>query len=134
MRTNIATQGRRSKPDEQDSCAIPCFKGRLVRRLQAEAPGDEDLQAVRVVFAALADTARLRLLYALKDGEELCVCDVAHVVGTSISTASHHLRKLRDLRILKYRNDGRMAYYSLKSPLVRRLVNEALRSVQAANG
>jgi|SRR5215469_15380006 len=62
-----------------------------------------------LLFSALAD--------ALRTGEELCVCDVAHVLGVSISTASHHLRKLRDLKLLKYRNEGRMAYYSLRNEL-----------------
>ncbi len=80
------------------------------------------------MFAALADRARLKILLALKGGDELCVCDVAHVVGCSISTASHHLRKLRDLRLLKYRNDGKMAYYSLRSRLARRLVGDALQA------
>ena len=114
------------------TCAIPCFKENLVRRLRAETPSDDVLEEMRIIFAALADRARLKILYALKDREELCVCDVAHVVGTSISTASHHLRKLRDLKLLKYRNDGRMAYYSLKSDLARRLVREALKTTQGA--
>lgn len=101
-----------------------------MRRLRAQMPSDEVLEEMRGTFAALADPARLKILYALRDGEELCVCDVAHVLGTSISTASHHLRKLRDLKILKYRNDGKMAYYSLRSQLARRLVRQALDSVQ----
>jgi DNA-binding transcriptional ArsR family regulator len=84
---------------------------------------------MRSIFAALADRARLKILYALKDGEELCVCDVAHVLGTSISTASHHLRKLRDLKLLKYRNDGRMAYYSLRSDLACTLVQVAVENL-----
>ena len=77
-------------------------------------PKPARLEQARVVFGALADGNRLRILYALKDGEELCVCDVAHVLGTSISTASHHLRKLRDLDILADRDDGKMVYYSLR--------------------
>ncbi len=84
---------------------------------------------MRVIFAALADKARLKILYALREGQELCVCDVAHVVGTTISTASHHLRKLRNLKLLKYRNDGKMAYYSLKSELATQLVRVAINSV-----
>ncbi|MBZ0209687.1 MAG: metalloregulator ArsR/SmtB family transcription factor [Hyphomicrobium sp.] len=101
-----------------------------MRQLRAQLPSDEVLAEMRGTFAALADPARLKILYALRNGEELCVCDVAHVLGTSISTASHHLRKLRDLKILKYRNDGKMAYYALRSPLARRLVRQALESVQ----
>jgi DNA-binding transcriptional ArsR family regulator len=67
------------------------------------------------------------VLHSLIGGDELCVCDVAHVVGMSVSTASHHLRKLRDLRILKYRNDGKMAYYSFRDPFVARLIRQAVK-------
>jgi DNA-binding transcriptional ArsR family regulator len=51
------------------------------------------------------------------------------VLGTSVSTASHHLRKLRDLKLLKYRNDGRMAYYSLRSDLACTLVQAAVENL-----
>ena len=82
---------------------------------------------MEVLFSALADRTRLKVLHALGTGGELCVCDVAHVLNVSLSTASHHLRKLRDLRVLRFRNDGRMAYYSLREPLAGRLVQAALR-------
>lgn len=109
-------------------CNVPCFKEDVVARLRASLPGDEELEDVRVIFGALADTTRLKLLHALRGGTELCVCDVAHVLGMSVSAASHHLRKLRDLKILKYRNDGKMAYYSLRNPLVRTLLERALKA------
>jgi DNA-binding transcriptional ArsR family regulator len=108
-------------------CNVPCFKEDVVRRLQEAMPSDDELEEARVVFAALADRARLKVLHALKEGEELCVCDVAHVLGMSASAASHHLRKLRDLKILKYRTDGKMAYYSLRNRFAAQLVAQALR-------
>lgn len=107
-------------------CNAPCFKTDLVARLRASMPSEEQIEAARITFGALADGTRLKILHALKDGEELCVCDVAHVLGMSVSAASHHLRKLRDLRILKYRNDGKMAYYSLRDPFAGDLVKRAL--------
>lgn len=110
----------------QDECEIPCFKEKLVRKLQRKLPPDEVLEEARVLFGALSDRARLKILLALQDGEELCVCDVAHVLGTTISTASHHLRKMRDLKLLKYRNDGRMAYYSLRSEFAGKLAADVL--------
>jgi DNA-binding transcriptional ArsR family regulator len=110
-----------------DLCNVPCFKADLVIRLRASMPSDETLEDARISFAALADRTRLKVLHALIEGEELCVCDVAHVVGMSVSAASHHVRKLRDLKILKYRNDGKMAYYSLRDPFVVNLVRQALR-------
>lgn len=106
-------------------CNVPCFKNDLVARLRAAQPADAKLDGARVVFGALADRTRLKILHALKD-EELCVCDVAHVLGVSVQTASHHLRKLRDLGILKYRNDAKMAYYSLRDRFVGRLLSQAL--------
>lgn len=94
-------------------------------------PPDSLLEDAEILFGALADRARLKILYALRDGEELCVCDVAHVLSVSISTASHHLRKLRDLKVLRYRTDGRMAYYSLRNGLAGRLVASTLQQVGA---
>ena len=123
MRANV----RSSRADY--ACRIPCFKESLVRKLQRQMPPETALQEAETLFAALADRARLKILVALGDGEELCVCDVAHVLGVSISTASHHLRKLRDLRLLQYRNDGKMAYYSLRDELAAKLVSDALEEV-----
>jgi DNA-binding transcriptional ArsR family regulator len=108
-------------------CDVPCFKGDLVARLRGGLPTEEELEEARVMFGALADRVRLKILHALANGDELCVCDVAHVLGMSVSSASHHLRKLRDLKILKYRNDGRMAYYSLRNRFPAKLAAQALR-------
>lgn len=127
MHTNKRLRKKSVPPRSAELCNIPCFKGDLVSRLRKAIPSDEELEGARIVFSALADRTRLKILHALRDGEELCVCDVAHVVGMSISAASHHLRKLRDLKVLKYRNDGKMAYYSLRDRLAPNLVLQALR-------
>lgn len=134
MRANVrvkqATELRPS--DSRDLCNVPCFKGDLVRRLRAAMPDEDELAALAVLFGCLADRMRLRILHALSSGEELCVCDVAHVLGMSVSAASHHLRKLRDLGILKHRNDGKMAYYAVAKPLAVKLLGQALRANGAA--
>jgi ArsR family transcriptional regulator, lead/cadmium/zinc/bismuth-responsive transcriptional repressor len=114
-----------------DLCNVPCFKEGLVRRIQRELPDDEHLADAVSLFSALSDRARLKIILALGRGEELCVCDVAHVLKLSVSTASHHLRKLRDLRVLKYRNDGKMAYYSLRDQEAAKLVEDAIEKVEA---
>ena len=70
----------------EDLCNVPCFKRfkrDVVARLRAAAaPTNSALEAARAVFGALADRTRLKILHALKD-EELCVCDVAHVLGVT---------------------------------------------------
>jgi len=125
MRANVRP------PSSDHTCQIPCFKEALVKKLQRQMPPDSILEEAETLFGALADRARIKILHALGNGEELCVCDVAHVLGVSISTASHHLRKLRDLKVLRYRNDGKMAYYSLNDDLAARLVESTLEEVGA---
>ena len=127
MHKNIKTDRLLSSAVSSDLCDVPCFKGELVARLRGRLPSDDELEEGRVLLAALADRVRLKILHALSAGEELCVCDVAHVVGLSVSAASHHLRKLRDLKILKYRNDGKMSYYSLRNREAARLAARAVR-------
>ncbi len=127
MHAHVRAKKQLPRVSAADLCNVPCFKGEVVRRLQAEMPTDEQLEEIRVLFSAIADRARLKIFCALRNGEELCVCDVAHALGTSISAASHHLRKLRDLKLLKYRNDGKMAYYSVRDHFAAKLVSEALK-------
>jgi DNA-binding transcriptional ArsR family regulator len=126
MRANIVIKNQLLIVDSEELCNVPCFKEGLVKKLRSKMPPEEAIEGTRVLFGALADRARLKILYSLKYAGELCVCDVAHVLGSSVSTASHHLRKLRDLKLLKYRNDGKMSYYSLKDEFAVRLVTEAL--------
>lgn len=125
MREN-KTRALRVAAEDDPLCNVPCFKGALVARLRRKMPDERSLDRARALFALLGDRHRLRILSALKDGEELCVCDVAHVLGVGVSVASHHLRKLRDLRILRDRDDGKMVYYSLREASVAEMVSRAL--------
>lgn len=87
-----------------------------------------DLDAVRVsrLFKAFADPTRLKVLYVLTLERELCVCDVAAVIGHSNATASHHLRTLLEQGLVKYRKEGKVVYYSLDDDHVRLLVEIAM--------
>ena len=130
MRANVTMKDRSPVEISQEVCDVPCFKEALVKKLRSKMPSEEAIEETRVLFGALADRARVKILYSLKQVDELCVCDVAHVLGTSVSTASHHLRKLRDLKLLKYRNDGKMSYYSLKNDFAVQLVADVLDSAK----
>ena len=104
---------------------IRCYKEDLVTRLQAEMPPEDALLELSRFFGALSDPTRLRIIGALASGEELCVCDIANVVGISLSATSHQLRKLRDLGVVTYRADGRMAHYRLCNDLLPALIQQA---------
>jgi DNA-binding transcriptional ArsR family regulator len=117
---------------DRDVCDVPCYKAELVARLQGQAPADATVAGVAQLFALLADPTRVRVLAALgSGGEELCVCDVANVVGLTISATSHQLRKLREAGIVTVRNDGRMAFYKLSSGFAAGLLAQARIHIEA---
>lgn len=92
-------------------------------------PEEELLASAQVLFSALADRSRLKILLALSNERELCVCDVASLLNVKIAAASHHLRKLRDLKILKHRSDGKLAYYFLADERIVDVLSHALQQL-----
>lgn len=106
----------------KEACEITVVHEDVVLRVQEALP---DLGGVVQIFKALGDETRLRIAYSLMLEEEMCVCDVAAVIQSSIATASHHLRYLRDHSLAKSRRKGRMVYYSLADNHVHQLVKVA---------
>jgi DNA-binding transcriptional ArsR family regulator len=99
-----------------------------IRRL---APMIKQTEGVADVFAVLADASRAKIVYALAQ-EELCVCDLAGLLGLRVSTVSQHLRILRGARIVRHRKAGRMVYYRLADQHVLTLLRMAMEHVQEA--
>ena len=90
---------------------------------------DEEVTYVADLFQILASPTRLRMVEALA-GRELCVCDLSAVVGVSESAVSHHLRQMRQMRIVTYRKEGRMAYYRLDDAHIEGLFDIGLEHVR----
>jgi ArsR family transcriptional regulator, lead/cadmium/zinc/bismuth-responsive transcriptional repressor len=102
-----------------------------VAAVQAAMPSADDVAQVADVFALLGDPNRVRLLIALLEGGEMCVCDLAAAAGMSESAASHAVRWLRAHRIVSApRRQGRMMYYRLEDEHVRELLGLALSHAQ----
>ncbi|CAM4453118.1 ArsR/SmtB family transcription factor [Paenibacillus tarimensis] len=106
-------------------CDIECFDEVKVQRVQ-QSLSEQRLTVPVRMFKALADETRMKIAYALTVEEEMCVCDVAHVIGSSTATASHHLRLLRDKGLAKSRKEGKLVFYSLDDEHVRELVRNAV--------
>lgn len=84
---------------------------------------------VAELFKILGDPTRLRLVQALSGAEELCVCDIALVLCMSQSAVSHQLAILRQARLVKYRKEGKVVYYSLDDGHVASLIAVAVEHV-----
>jgi len=108
-----------------DLCEIEGLHPEVLDRLQSTMPDAETFARLADFFKALADTTRARILYGLSR-EELCVCDLAALTGLSSSAISHQLRLLRAHRLVKYRRQGKMAFYSLDDEHVRSLLTQSL--------
>ena len=98
---------------------------RLARALDAAPPAAHVARAAEML-RALGDPTRLRIAAALAR-EELCVCDLAALVGASQPTVSHSLRTLRQLRLVRFRKAGKVVYYALDDAHVAGVIAEMLR-------
>jgi DNA-binding transcriptional ArsR family regulator len=99
-----------------------------VRTAQRALPAAERLDRLSALFASLGDPTRLRIISALA-AHELCVCDLAAVVGLSDSAVSHHLRQLRALGLVRHRREGRLVLYALDDEHVTGLYRQATEHV-----
>ena len=114
------------RKDEREGSKTPYIDRSLVTRVRAALPVDGEFREACKIFGALGNRNRLRLLLALRSGDEICVCDVAHVLDINVSSASQHLRKLREVRILKSRNEGKMTFFSLRGRFAADLIEHAM--------
>jgi ArsR family transcriptional regulator, lead/cadmium/zinc/bismuth-responsive transcriptional repressor len=120
--------GRRRAADGDagdETCPVRVLHPEALARARATLRPDETYADLAETFRALGDASRARILHALL-GEELCVCDLAALVGISESAVSQHLRVLRGLRIVRSRKAGRVVYYALADACIRALLTIAL--------
>jgi DNA-binding transcriptional ArsR family regulator len=109
-----------------DQCEIDCLHPGAIRPIIGRSLSDDGASAVSSRFGILADPSRARILHLLAISEtELCVCDIALVLGMSVSALSHQLRYLRDRTVVQGRKDGRIVFYRLVDDHVRHLVLDA---------
>lgn len=111
------------------SCEVPYVDENRVAAIRKKMKPDETILRVSEIFKALGDPTRMKITFALSL-EELCVCDIANLLGTTKSAVSHQLRVLRNMRLVKYRKEGKRVYYSLDDKHINNLFEEGLRHVE----
>lgn len=122
------------KTTKSDTCAIPCFDQEKVNEIKAVLLKDEArFPDLADFYKLLGNATRLKVLFALGEGE-LCVCDIAHVLGLSTAATSHQLKLLRGQGWLGMRNDGKMVYYRLKNTDLLQALKGDLKILQTRSG
>lgn len=113
-----------------DSCERKAIDPDRVAAVAEHLVDADEAAVLAEVFKLLGDPTRTRLLYALLEAGELCVCDLAETVGVPESSVSHALRLLRTAGIVRNRRSGRMIYYSLADSHVRLLLDLSLEHIR----
>ncbi len=109
-------------------CEVQSVHEEKVARLK-NTMEDEEILRLAEIFKAMGDGTRIRILHALAL-EELCVCDLANLLGVTQSALSHQLRVLRNLRLVKPRKAGKMVFYSLDDDHIINLVTQGLAHIR----
>jgi len=99
-----------------DHCDVLCLDVPLAEELRRRRLSTEAAEIAAARARALADPTRLSLAASLRDGGELCVCDLAWISGRAQNLVSHHLRALKQEGLAASRREGKVVFYSLTEP------------------
>ena len=110
------------QPDLQ--CNLSVIHLDAVVRARAVQPSIDDVTELSALLALMADPTRLRIVAAL-EASELCVCDLSATIGISESAISHHLRSMRELKVVRARREGRLVFYALDDDHVMSIYRQA---------
>lgn len=112
-----------------DRCQEKVLHKTQVTRAIENIPDPDAIESLADIFRALSDPSRLKIVTALSTCE-LCVCDLAAVSGSSESAVSHQLRILRNLKIVRYRREGKIVFYRLDDDHVKSLISQSIQHVK----
>ena len=100
----------------------------IISRVHESLPDDEILYDLAELFKIFGDSTRFKILYVLFESE-MCVCDIARLLGMTQSAISHQLRSLKQSKLVKYRRDGKTIFYSLADNHVRSIIDQGMEHV-----
>lgn len=117
---------------QDELCEVNCIHLEAVAKVQKAIIDENTAAMLAETFKAMGDLTRIKIINALSQ-QELCVCDIAHLLGMSQSAISHQLRVLRNLKLIKNRKAGKIVYYSLDDEHIVNLLKHGLEHVREAD-
>ncbi len=111
---------------EQCDCTV--LHQDVIDKVKQNMAREETLYDLAELFKVFGDSTRIRILWALKQ-EEMCVCDIAFLLNMSQSAISHQLRTLKQARLVKFRREGKVVYYSLDDEHVHHIFAQGLEHI-----
>lgn len=108
-----------------ESCSCTIIHEEVVTKARESMPEEETLYDLAELFKVFGDTTRIKILCSLFESE-MCVCDIAALLSMNQSAISHQLRVLKQARLVKYRKEGKVVYYSLDDEHVKQIFDQGL--------
>ena len=106
-----------------ECCELMCAHEEIVEKVQKEMPDEDTLYDLTELFRIFGDSTRIRILYVLFEAE-MCVCDIAALLGMTQSAISHQLRALKNAKLVTSRREGKTIYYFLADDHVRTIIGQ----------
>jgi ArsR family transcriptional regulator len=108
-----------------EACNCNVIHNDVIQKVRESIPKEEVLYDLAEFFKVFGDSTRIRIICALFESE-MCVCDLSALLGVSQSAVSHQLRTLKSARLVRYRKDGKVVYYSLDDEHIKHIFDEGL--------
>ena len=113
---------------ETERCDQEFVHTEALQQVRNHMPREEGLLDMAELFKVFGDSTRIKILYALFEAE-LCVCDIAQLLGLTQTAVSHQLRVLKNNKLVKFRRDGKNIFYSLADDHVRRIIGQGMEHI-----
>lgn len=117
-----------AEPNTVECCDFLCAHQNIIDKVQKRLPSEDTLYDLTELFRVFGDSTRIRILYVLFESE-MCVCDIAALLGLTQSAISHQLRALKNARLVKSRREGKTIFYSLADDHVKTIINQGLEHI-----
>lgn len=111
-----------------DLCEEKCEHKNLIEQVEKNMPDIDTLYELAELYRIFGDSTRIRILYVLFESE-VCVCDIAEVLGMTVSAISHQLRVLKSARLVKFRREGKTCFYSLADTHVKDIIARGIEHI-----
>ena len=114
-----------AQTEDVERCEFLHLHQEAVDKVLGEMPADETLYDLAELFKIFGDSTRIKILYVLNESE-MCVCDIAQLLGMTQSAISHQLQVLKKSKLVKYRREGKTVFYSLADDHVRAILGQGM--------
>ena len=111
-----------------ECCELMYAHEEIVEKVQKEMPDEDTLYDLTELFRIFGDSTRIRILYVLFEAE-MCVCDIAALLGMTQSAISHQLRALKNAKLVTSRREGKTVFYSLADDHVKTIIDQGLEHI-----